>query len=92
MVKKILGFIAVLLIAFVAMWNVNVNSQTKGMSDVMLANVEALANDEGGGGQRVSCYNKIEGFQGAPMEDQTYCGTCKAKPAMKWSDSSECTR
>ena len=44
--KKNLGFIAVLLIAFVAMWNVNVNSQTNGMSDIMLANAEALANDE----------------------------------------------
>ena len=44
--KKVFGFIAVLLIAVVAAWNVNFGSQTKGMSDVMLANVEALAQGE----------------------------------------------
>ena len=43
--KTILGFLAVLLIAVVAAWNVNVNSQTKGMSDLRLANVEALAQE-----------------------------------------------
>ena len=46
MVKKIGGFIAVLAIATVAAWNVNVNSPTKGMSDLRLANVEALAEAE----------------------------------------------
>ena len=45
--KKILGLIAVLLIAVVAAWNVSFGSQTKGMTDVMLANVEALADYEG---------------------------------------------
>ena len=37
---------AVLAIAAMAAWNVNYGSQTKGMSDVMLANVEALAGCE----------------------------------------------
>ena len=45
--KKILGLLAVLLIAVVVAWNMNVNSQTKGMSDLSMANVEALANGEG---------------------------------------------
>ena len=46
--KQIIGFIAVLAIAATAAWNVNVNSQTNAMSDVILANVEALANGEDG--------------------------------------------
>ena len=48
MKKKIFGGIAVLAIAVVAAWNVNVNSRTNGMSDVMLANVEALAQESTG--------------------------------------------
>ena len=59
--NKILGCLAVLAVAAVAAWNVNVSSQTKGMSDVMLANVEALAQENGGdadcsdGWARVTC-------------------------------------
>jgi len=45
MKTKIFGGIAVLVIAVVTAWNVNVNSRTNGMSDVMLANVEALAEE-----------------------------------------------
>lgn len=51
--KKILGFLAVLLIAVMAAWNVNFGSQTKGMSDLKLANVEALAREENGDGNKV---------------------------------------
>ena len=46
MKKKIIGGFAVLAIAAMAAWNVNYGSQTKGMTDVMLANVEALAQNE----------------------------------------------
>ena len=44
--KKLFGGFAVLMVAVVAAWNVNFNPQTKGMSDVALANVEALAQSE----------------------------------------------
>jgi len=45
MKKKIFGGIAVLAIAAVAAWNVNLDSKTNGMSDVKLVNVEALADE-----------------------------------------------
>ena len=51
MKKKILGGIAVLAIAVVIAWNMNLSSRTNGMSDVMLSNVEALAADEGSNGK-----------------------------------------
>lgn len=63
-----------------------------GLSDLALANVEALADNESGEGQRITCYNNLEGFQGAPMEDKTWCDDCKARPASKWSNSSECSK
>jgi len=45
MKKKIISGLAVLAIAVAAAWNVSFNSQTRGMTDVMLANVEALADE-----------------------------------------------
>jgi hypothetical protein len=47
--KKFLSGFAVLAIAAVAAWNVNFNSQTNGMSDLALANIEALAGENGDG-------------------------------------------
>ena len=44
--KKIFYGIAVFVVAVVAVWNVNFGSQIKGMSDISLANVEALAWEE----------------------------------------------
>jgi hypothetical protein len=46
MFKKSLGGIALLAIAAVAVMNVNLNSQSNDLSDISLANVEALAGDE----------------------------------------------
>ena len=50
MIKKIILGCFAFVIAVLVMWNMNVNSKTTGkISDVMLANVEALAQNEGGG-------------------------------------------
>ena len=43
--NKVLGSIAVLAIAALTAFNVNMNSQENGLSDVSLDNVEALANE-----------------------------------------------
>jgi hypothetical protein len=45
MKKKIFGGIALLAIAAVAAWNVDLNSQSNELSAVSLANVEALAGE-----------------------------------------------
>jgi len=45
MKKKIFGSIAVLAIAIMTAFNVNINSQGSGLSDISLENVEALANE-----------------------------------------------
>ena len=46
MKRKILCGIVALAVAGVATWNVNYNSQKNEMSDIMLANIEALAESE----------------------------------------------
>lgn len=60
MKRKLLCGLAVLAIAVAAAWNVNLNSQTKGMSDVMLANVEALADSEEPGEGGKNCKQKTK--------------------------------
>jgi hypothetical protein len=46
MKKKVLFGFAVLVIAVLAAWTGNVSSNERGLSDISLANVEALANSE----------------------------------------------
>ena len=45
--KTIFGAIAVLVVATVATFNIGLSPKTNSMSDVMLANVEALARESG---------------------------------------------
>lgn len=47
MKKKILGSFAVLAIALVAAFNVNINTKENGLSAITLNNVEALASEGG---------------------------------------------
>jgi hypothetical protein len=57
---KIFGGIAVLAIVAVAAWNVNLNSQPSyKLSDTMLANVEALAQETGTGARSCSLSWKV---------------------------------
>jgi hypothetical protein len=55
MKKKFLGGIALLAIAAVAAWNVNLNSQSNELSGAMLMNAEALANENGGTTHSLNC-------------------------------------
>ncbi len=72
MKKKILGGIAVLAIAAIAAFNVNMNTQSSNLSDISLANVEALAQYEIGSGYlslTLDCYN----WQGVVIGSHTSC-------------------
>jgi hypothetical protein len=58
MKKIIFGGIAVLTIVAITAWNVNLNSQKNKLSDISLANMEALAS-EGGNGCDYCCYDSL---------------------------------
>lgn len=47
MKKKIVGGIAIIVIVAIAAFNVNFDNSENGISNISLANMEALANDEG---------------------------------------------
>ena len=52
--KLIFGF-AVLAIAAIVVFNINANSKRSGLSDIFLAKVEALAQNEGEEPERIIC-------------------------------------
>jgi hypothetical protein len=66
MKKKILGVAIVAAIALVSGWNINQSKSDVALSDMALANVEALA-EEGGG--TISCCSDTSICPGS------YCGT-----------------
>ena len=55
MKKKLLSSLAVLAVAAVATFNVSLDSKTNGLTDIMLSNVEALAQEPGDGSFK-ACY------------------------------------
>jgi hypothetical protein len=86
--RKLLYFTVVVVIAVATGWNVSRNMNGKApFSDVSLANVEALADENGGGGN--TCYNTITTKDGVQT---LYCGTCTyISGAPSWvSGSSTC--
>lgn len=82
-----LGFALAVVVA--AGYTVYSSQTSKELTGIALDNMEALASGESTG-QRSTCYQKLEGLQGAPMEDKTWCADCSSRPASKWSDPSEC--
>ena len=65
---------SVVLLAFVFV-NINATKNSKyQLSETMMANIEALAHEEGSfGGNTVDCYSSSDGKKGASYYD---CGTC----------------
>lgn len=89
MKKKILGGFTIAFIAAVAAFNINFNmNENNELSAISLANVEALADGEGGdGGQK--CWKTITSKEGSQV---LYCGTCSwVSGTFSWvSGSSTC--
>lgn len=73
--KSIVKTVAMMaLVCVVAMKAYNKQNEAQ-VSDVVLANIEALAHEEGSfGGNTVDCYSSSDGKKGASYYD---CGTCK---------------
>ena len=84
MKRKILGGIAILAIAAVAALNVNLGNQGNWLSDISLANVEALAGNEpgeGSGGQacywkNLKCKDGVNTYEGCLSNGDGNACTC----------------
>jgi len=60
------------------------------LSDMNLANIEALSNTEGGGKQ-LACYQTVSSNGIGNLTHQTYCADCEATLCRSWSNNSFCT-
>ena len=59
MKRKLLSMVVVAIVAIVAGYNVYISQNETKLSDLALANVEALADNESGGGDKTCTYNKV---------------------------------
>jgi len=89
-IKFVLSICVVVAIAVVAAVNVVINSNSGSLSDLQLANIEALARAEDSNGQTLDCYNTISNSGILNQTHRTYCGSCSALLCRSWSDSSTC--
>ena len=90
-IKKLMKFIygfVVLVIAAIIAWNVHVSSKGYGLSDMSLANVEALARSEDM--HAMQCWTTISIKGEGNLTHVTYCASCEAEEARSWSGSNGC--
>ena len=62
------------------------------MSDIALANVEALADYEDSGTEQIKCYSSLVYEKGASVVDCSTCQSVEDKTDKFWSLSGKCTR
>ena len=89
MKKKIFGGIAVLSIAAAMTFNVSMNTQSNGLSNVALVNVEVLAFGEPNDQSKKDCYETVNynsTLGDSYVSTKKYCGAdCRSVKAHKWS-------
>lgn len=90
MMKQLIGIFLVCSIGFsVLLTNIEDNGE---VSDVIKADIEALASDENGG-QPMDCHSKVwDAGDGRPVETKTYCGDCQPIKCTDWENKVRCMR
>ena len=86
--KRYLLKITMVVVALVYYVGVYTSQRTHSMSDIMIANVEALARGESG--QKLDCWQHISSTGNVLATHVTYCGSCDAILAKSWSSQSMC--
>lgn len=83
-------FFATVTILFVLIFFVKTQVTSSSYSDIALANIEALANDESSG-TTLKCYKTVSTNGSGKLTHITYCGNCGAVKANAWSNEWQCT-
>ena len=92
MKKNILKVAFVVAIAMVSGINVFNTQKSEVLSDIALANVEALADYEDSGTEQIKCYSSLVYEKGASVVDCSTCQSVEDKTDKFWSLSGKCTR
>jgi hypothetical protein len=75
----------------VTVFNFNLNAQGDGLSDLALANIEALAQNEGGSSGSFTCYSTYSECWIFGCSKIYRCGNpCSDARADSWSDNGTC--
>ncbi len=74
--KKKTLFVAMAFAALAAAGIAVADSNPSGLSDVQLANIEALSNGEANLGDRIKCYSSLKYESGSSVVE---CSTCRSK-------------
>ena len=61
------------------------------LSEIALANIEALADSETGG-YYLKCYKTVYCESTTVREERVYCGTCASIVCTSWSNESTCRK
>lgn len=80
----VIGILALGIVVFIKAQTAKV-----AISDIALANIEALANGESGG-TTLKCYKTVSTNGSGQLTHVTYCGECKAVKANAWSNQWQC--
>ena len=87
--KKVFSGVFALALLATAGWGMNKSmSNEAGLSDLALANVQALAEGESGGGKYRNCSQGEESSYGT---NEFYCGTCSWRNIVKSGKTGGCT-
>lgn len=78
------------LIVSVALVKIISNKSSYETSDLMLANIEALASGESNTGTKLDCWDSVSNKGNVLQTHVTYCGDCNAVLARSWSSQSMC--
>ena len=90
--KKVMKAAFVAAIAMVRGINVFNTQKSEVLSDIALANVEALADYEDSGTEQIKCYSSLVYEKGASVVDCSTCQSVEDKTDKFWSLSGKCTR
>ena len=92
MKTKLIKFAFAGAIAIMAGINVFNAQKSVVLSDVAMANVEALADYEDSGTEQIKCYSSLVYEKGASVVDCSTCQSVEDKTDKFWSLSGTCTR
>lgn len=90
--KKIFS-VAVVAAALTAGYSAYNAQKNIGMSDTLLANVEALASDTEAGKNKVTCYSTfVDPIKDVTPITATECGSCLPRRCSSYTDKGECRK
>lgn len=73
--------------------NINDNLKKNKVTELCIANIEALASGESDAQQPMDCFSSIQNTNdGRPSETVTYCGDCQPIRCTHWYNDGRCMR